>query len=237
MSFLLSSSFLFSKFVAELCFNPLVVIGISFPLQLEKLPAAKMDENEGSISIPIRDYENYRNMVSLQDKQSIIRDLQHILNTKEQDLQRYREKCEQLESVLQRTQRALDKRMQLEHSQRSIPSRHSTSRPAIITLKRLDSKPAKLASNCPEEVVARAVGETTNVSLPAPAVRSDDTNSSLKSLPTSLGLGSPGMSSNLFKRLVQENLKLKAQLENSNAPSKSSKVHFNHLLSFTLISF
>ena len=49
-----------------------------------------MDDQEESILIPIREYENYRNILSLQDKQSIIRDLQHLLITKEEDLKRYK---------------------------------------------------------------------------------------------------------------------------------------------------
>ena len=201
-------------------------------LQLQRIPSAKMDDQEESILIPIREYENYRNILSLQDKQSIIRDLQHLLITKEEDLKRYKEKCEQTELVLKRTQNALDKRIQTEQTQISLPLRPiSRPQPGSVQLNRpvARTRPQPAAS---VQVVSRALGEADPVksdipsaSMPHQSSRPSfiDDTSSLKSLPINLGVGTPGMSKALLRRLVQENLKLKQHLDRGHNP-KTSKV-------------
>lgn len=184
-----------------------------------------MDSQKQTISIPIQEYENYRNILALQDKQSIIRDLQKLLLNKEEDLKRYKEKCQLQEAVLQRTQKALDKSIQSE-TLTSIPLK-MTSRPqarSVVQLKRSDAKPKSVNMSGAMEVVSRAVGDesskTSTSTLPDPASRSGliEDSSSIRSLPPSLSVGSPGMSTALLRRLVQENLKLKAQLEKRQGP-------------------
>lgn len=190
-----------------------------------------MDDQQETISIPIQEYENFRNMAQLQDKQSIIRDLQHLLLNKDEDLKRYQEKYELTESVLQRTQKALDKCIQSEQNILSLPARPAATRQSrgIIQLKRSDSRAkTSLGANSPPatvELVSRAIGEDSSTSsMPDQASRSTlIEDSSLRSLPLSLSIGSPGMSTALLKKLVQENLRLKAQLEKRNIP-KTSKV-------------
>jgi len=193
-----------------------------------------MDESEQSISIPIREYENLRNTSALHDKQPIIRDLQLLLLNKEADLQRYKEKYEQTEIVLGKTQKALDKRLQSEQAQLSIPllrqsqAQQKNTSQGLIPLQRTDSRTTSQDYKS-VGVVARATGETesddTVASLPNSSSRPHilDEGRPIKSLPLGLSVGSPGMSTTLLKRLVQENLKLKSQLEKRNIP-KSSKV-------------
>lgn len=179
-----------------------------------------MDNQEQTVSIPIQEYENYRNILALQDKQSIIRDLQKLLLNKDEDLRRYKDKCEQQESVLQRTQKTLDKCIQNEQSHTSIPLKTSLNRQhrSIVQLKRSVSKPKSTTPGSGAvEMVSRAVDEpaTTPASLPDQTSRPGliEDSSAIKSLPLALGTGSPGMSTALLKRLVQENLKLKAQVD------------------------
>lgn len=192
-----------------------------------------MDSQKQMISIPIQEYENCRNILALQDKQSIIRDLQKLLMNKEEDLKRYKDKCELQESVLQRTQKALDKSIQSEQTHTSLSLKTTANRAprAVIPLKRSDSK-TKSTSYGQMEIVARAVGDesTPITSLPDQANRAGliEDSSSIRSLPPNLSIGSPGMSTALLKKLVQENLKLKSQLDRRPQP-KSSKV-VNYLL-------
>lgn len=191
-----------------------------------------MEDGEESILIPIREYENYRNHISLQDRQSIIRDLQHLLLNKEEDLKRYKEKCEHAESVLQRTQKALDKRIQSEQTQISLPLRPVSKLPGSIHLSRPVARTKPQPAAPAVAVISRALGQSDDIkstshaaSLPHQASRpgfTDDT-SSLKSLPLNLGIGTPGMSTALLRRLVQENLKLKQQAESQKHP-KAAKV-------------
>ncbi|KAF6039084.1 hypothetical protein EB796_002630 [Bugula neritina] len=193
---------------------------ISISEMLEKLPSAKMDESEQSISIPIREYENLRNTSALHDKQPIIRDLQLLLLNKEA-------------TCRGKTQKALDKRLQSEQAQLSIPllrqsqAQQKNTSQGLIPLQRTDSRTASQDYKS-VGVVARATGETesddTVASLPNSSSRPHilDEGRPIKSLPLGLSVGSPGMSTTLLKRLVQENLKLKSQLEKRNIP-KSSK--------------
>lgn len=196
-----------------------------------------MDDHEESILIPVREYENYRNILSLQDKQSVIRDLQHLLITKDEDLKRYKEKWEQTELVLKRTQKALDKRIQTEQTQISLPLRPiSRPQPGSVQLTRpvARTRPQPAAG---VQVISRALGEVDPIksdmpsaSLPHQASRPNfmDDTSSLKSLPLNLGIGTPGMSTALLRRLVQENLKLKQHFDRGQNP-KASKVSTPHI--------
>lgn len=191
-----------------------------------------MDDTEESILIPVREYENYRNIISLQDKQSIIRDLQHLLLNKEEDLKRYKEKCEHAELVLQRTQKALDKRLHREQTQISLPLRPVSKQPGVVQLTRPVARTRPLpATNV--TVIARALGESEPVKSDSPSVSMPhqtsrpgftDDATTIKSLPLNLGIGTPGMSTALLRRLVQENVQLKQTVDKIQLNPKATKV-------------
>lgn len=176
--------------------------------------------DEETIQIPISEYENFRKCFLYQDKQPLIRELQQLLQDRDEDLQRYKEKLEQCDSVLHRTQKQLDKFMQFNKVDRPI--------------KVLVARSVNIPNNRPEKsdpeksdpkVVARALDsavnrkatehdETTNATMSSHATDSDD----LKSLPLGINMPgfAPGMSTALLQKLVSENLRLRKQLEAMN---------------------
>ncbi|XP_067947600.1 restin homolog isoform X2 [Watersipora subatra] len=194
-----------------------------------------MDSEEETICIPIKEYENYRNCHKLQDNQSILRDLQKLLITRDEDVKRYKEKSELLECKLLKTQKTLDNCIQSEHLQSTSSLKTTAHRPVrvVAPLKKSQPKPMSTADSSDTiEVVSRAIGDDSPVkkassqtsSLTAQtrrlSISEDSTN--IKSLPPSLSVvGSPGMSTALLKKLVQENLKLKAQLDRRQLPKQS----------------
>ena len=173
------------------------------------------------ITIPVTEYESLRSCVMLHDKIPLIRDLNRLLQEKSQDVDRYKEKYEQSQSVLERTQKQLDKYL-IDQETTSLSMRSVGSRSGInIRIKTPTpvSRSTKDSSNDDLIITDRAmdnppVEHDETASLPGQPPRPRNNKDSLKSLPAHLAtITSPGMSANLLKKLVQENLKLRKLVE------------------------
>jgi len=205
-------------------------------LQAKTNPAVTM--NGDSISIPIRDYETLMNTSIIQVNHSIIKQLQSLLIAKDEDLKRYREKYEQCNTVLQRTQRQLDNCLQYEQQQfASAP--HMDHRPMTVsqtvTLVREPESPrvaetgelglAPRSVGVAEPAAPQEDGEPVRFvqSLPIRQTEnSDRPEVHLRSLPATLT--SPGASTVLLQKLIHENIQLKSKLKSSSSRSRVSAV-------------
>lgn len=184
--------------------------------QLQVIPSATMDDR--TIQIPIDEYENFRNTIMYQDKQPLIRELQQLLQDKEEDLQRYKEKLDSCTSVLNRTQKQLDKYMQFSKVDRPVrlvvPRAVNVSKPSSTPEPTLVSRALDDANNRTatehDETHSMPATRTSNI------IESDSEH--LKSIPIGLGMPglAPGMSTALLQKLVAENLRLRKQLETGN---------------------
>jgi len=174
----------------------------------------------------------------IQVNHSIIKQLQSLLIAKDEDLKRYREKYEQCNTVLQRTQRQLDNCLQYEQQQfASAP--HMDHRPMTVsqtvTLVREPESPrvaetgelglAPRSVGVAEPAAPQEDGEPVRFvqSLPIRQTEnSDRPEVHLRSLPATLT--SPGASTVLLQKLIHENIQLKSKLKSSSSRSRVSAV-------------